>query len=77
MPPWCRPTGTVRATQRAWRAALGLTRAAARPAWLHRISDVAPSSPNAAAVYKHPVYELPWDTGKDELVRAAACSCPV
>ena len=38
-------------------------------AWLHRISDVAPSSAEAAAVYQHPAYEQPWDSGKEAEVR--------
>ena len=32
--------------------------------WLQYITDVAPSSPRGAAVYVHPRYELPWDSGK-------------
>jgi hypothetical protein len=35
-----------------------------RPGWLHCIVDVPPSAARAAAVYVHPVYELPWDEGK-------------
>ena len=45
-----------------------------RTAWLHRISDVAPSSENATAVYKHPIYEKPWDPGVEAQVRAACSS---
>jgi hypothetical protein len=41
-------------------------------AWLHRISDVAPSSANAAAMYQHPIYEQPWDPGVEAQVRAAS-----
>ena len=37
--------------------------------WLHRISDVAPSAPNAASVYKHPIYEQRWDPGKEAQLR--------
>lgn len=63
-------------------ARCGLRSAVATPmlthsakAWLHRISDVAPSSENAAAVYQHPIYEQPWDPGVEAQVRLrAACS---
>ena len=44
-------------------------------AWLHRISDVAPSSADAAAVYKHPVYEQPWDSGIEAEVRRCVEAC--